>query len=75
MAFAVGPAIIKFGIPLGMRGLEFLAELYKNARNKPDMTQEEFETQIWLPMQARYKPQSEGWDDAVAERNAGGRQT
>ncbi len=64
MPFALAPLIIQYGLPAGIKGIEFLIELLSAARNDPNMTQEEFASKVWAPMQEKYKDDWAAWDQA-----------
>lgn len=63
MAFALAPALIQYGLPAGIKGIEFLISVLEKARNNPDMTQEEFNAE-WLKMQKEYVTDGVTWDTA-----------
>lgn len=64
-AFAVSilPMILKYGLPIGKAGFDFMQDVISHRNNNPDQTQEEFEAD-WVKMQEPYRAAGDAWEDA-----------
>ncbi len=55
--------ILQYGIPAGLKGLDFLMAMIERLRNNPNQTQDEFNAD-WEANKAQYVADGHTWDEA-----------
>lgn len=55
--------LMQYGIPAGMRAIEFIREMLDLAENNPGMTQDEYNAK-WGETKARYIAAGDAWEVA-----------